>query len=97
MGGQIGILFVLLFAVAIAVMLVIAHLHMRRRHQQRIAAYLQAKGATDITVSYVWPSFDRSNDVFEVSYTLQGQRRRTMCKVQAIVLSDDVIYWKDPV
>ncbi len=67
------------------------------RNRQRIAAYLQAKGATDITVSYVWFDFDRSNLTYDVVYTLHGQEHRNTCKTLAWLCGTGEFYWKDPV
>lgn len=65
-----------------------------RDNMQSIRAYLKAKGAINIVVTWNWFGGERGNQAFNVEYTdRQGQRRQTRCKISGT--SDD-IYWRDP-
>lgn len=63
-------------------------------HKQRIAKHLIKAGASDVVVSYVWSSVDRSNRDYKVEYTDPlGRHRQITCKINGWT---GKIYWSTP-
>ena len=93
--GELEIIIVLLVLLMFVGPLVISYF-VSQHHKRRIEQYLSSIGATDIRISRVWFTLDRDTNTYEVEYFLQGQPRRTFCKIHSRLLSDRDIYWKDP-
>ena len=62
--------------------------------KQRIAKYLIKAGASDVVVSHIWSTADRSNRDYKVEYTDPlGRRRQMTCKFNGWI---GKIYWSTP-
>ena len=81
-------------ALAIAFVIVSIVLLGLRADRRQITQYLQSYSATGIRVSRAVP-LDRSA-TYNVTYTLDGVRRRNRCKFGGIGLFGPIeIYWRD--
>jgi hypothetical protein len=65
-------------------------------NKERINEYLLSKGASNITISWVWPGDERGSQTYNVKYTdRRGGSWGTRCKV-AGWFSGSKIYWREP-
>jgi len=67
-----------------------------RRGKAQIQAYLQARGAQNITIEYHWFGSDRNRNTYSVSYEdAAGNFRRTKCVTSNTLWGSKDIYWLD--
>lgn len=86
------------FMVVMVVLLTYVRWDKVRRDKVRIREILAEKGYANISVSYRWRDFDKSNNTYDVECRgPQGRRLSTTCKIHGAPSFDEDIYWKDVV
>ncbi|MFN8486176.1 MAG: hypothetical protein U0350_01210 [Caldilineaceae bacterium] len=69
---------------------------MTRRGKAQIQAYLQARGARNITTEYRWLGSDRNRNTYIVTYEdAAGHFHRTKCVTSNTLWGNNDIYWLD--